>query len=82
MTISAPPATFLLSMWISVVISVVAVLLIIAILIQARGTGLGASFGGDGAVFRTKRGIEKKLQGITIVLAVVFIGLSFANLFI
>lgn len=69
-------------MWFTVVLTVIAVLLIISVLMQARGTGLGAGLGGDGAVFRTKRGIEKKLQGITILLAVLFLALSFANLFI
>jgi preprotein translocase subunit SecG len=69
-------------MWFTVVLTIIAVLLIISVLIQARGTGLGASFGGDGGVFRTKRGIEKKLQGVTVILAVLFLGLSLANLFI
>lgn len=66
----------------TVVLTIIAVLLIGSVLIQSRGTGLGAGLGGDGAVFRTKRGIEKKLQGITIVLAVLFFGLSFLGLFI
>lgn len=48
-------------------------LLIVGVLLQQRGTGLGAAFGGEGNVYRTKRGIEKKLFGITIVLAVVFL---------
>lgn len=69
-------------MWLTIAISVVAVLLIASVLLQSRGTGLGASFGGDGAVFRTKRGIEKKLQTVTVVLAVLFLGLAFAKLFI
>lgn len=48
-------------------------LLIVAILFQQRGTGLGAAFGGEGNVYRTKRGIEKKLFVSTIVLAVIFL---------
>lgn len=58
------------------------VLLIGAILLQNRGTGLGAGFGGDGAVFRTKRGVEKKLHMMTIIIAVLFFGSAFLNLFI
>lgn len=69
-------------MWFTVVLTIIAVLLIASILVQTQGSGLGAGFGGDGAVFRTKRGIEKKLQGATIVLAILFLALSFANLFI
>lgn len=43
-----------------------------AILLQQRGTGLGAAFGAEGNVFRTKRGIEKGLFYLTIGLAVIF----------
>ncbi|PIZ43803.1 preprotein translocase subunit SecG, partial [candidate division WWE3 bacterium CG_4_10_14_0_2_um_filter_42_7] len=38
---------------------IMAVLLVAAILIQGRGTGLGGIFGGEGGVYRTKRGAEK-----------------------
>ncbi len=58
---------------------VLAVLLIAAIMLQARGTGLGAAFGGGGNVFRTKRGAEKKLHQMTIVLAILFFGVALAN---
>lgn len=69
-------------MMFTVVLSILAVLLITSVLLQSRGTGLGAGLGGDGAVFRTKRGVEKKLQGATIVLAILFFVLSFVSLFI
>ncbi|MFC1787751.1 preprotein translocase subunit SecG [Patescibacteria group bacterium] len=58
---------------------VLAVLLTASILIQARGTGLGAAFGGGGNVYRTKRGIEKKLFNATIILAILFFGVALAN---
>ncbi len=54
---------------------VLSVLLCTAILLQQRGSGLGSAFGGDGNVFRTKRGVEKILFYATIGLAVLF----FAN---
>ena len=56
----------------------VSILLIVSVLLQARGTGLGAAFGGEGNVYRTKRGVEKVLFRATIVLAVLFIGLALA----
>ena len=56
---------------------IVAVLLSLAILMQNKGTGLGAAFGGGGAVFSTKRGAEKKLFTATIILAVLFFAISF-----
>lgn len=60
---------------------VTAILLMIAILLQNKGAGLGGAFGGTGGgVYLTKRGLEKKLFIATIVLAVVFILLSLAAL--
>ncbi len=58
---------------------VLAVLLIASILLQSRGTGIGAAFGGGGNVYRTKRGAEKKLFQITVVLAILFFGVSLAG---
>ena len=60
----------------------VSVLLVAAILLQARGSGLGATFGGEGNVYRTKRGVEKFLFRATIVLSILFFGLAAANLLI
>ena len=62
--------------------AVVAVLLIAAILLQNRGSGLGAAFGGEGNIFRTKRGAEKILFIATIILSIIFLGLTLANLFL
>ncbi|HTM68626.1 MAG TPA: preprotein translocase subunit SecG [Candidatus Binatia bacterium] len=61
---------------------VVSSLLIIAILLQSRGTGLGSTFGGEGNVYRTKRGVEKILFRSTIVFAVVFLGLALATIIV
>lgn len=61
---------------------VIAILLILSILLQARGTGLGSTFGGEGNIFRTKRGVEKILFYGTIVLGIIFVGISLAGLII
>jgi len=58
---------------------ILAILIIVAILLQSRGTGLGAAFGGEGNVYRTKRGLEKKLYYATIILAILFFGASLTN---
>ena len=59
---------------------VVAGLLVVAILVQNKGTGLGAAFGGgEGNVYRTKRGVEKQLFITTIVLAVIFLVTGLLN---
>ncbi len=59
---------------------IVAVLLTIAILLQNRGSGLSNIFGGSGNVYRTKRGLEKKLFILTIILAVLFFVVSLAGI--
>ncbi|MDD5043674.1 MAG: preprotein translocase subunit SecG [Patescibacteria group bacterium] len=53
---------------------VIAVLLMIVILLQRRGTGLGSAFGGESNVYRTKRGIEKSLFISTIIFSILFLG--------
>ena len=58
---------------------VLAALLVGSILLQARGTGLGAAFGGGGNVYRTKRGAEKKIFQLTIVLSILFFGVALVN---
>lgn len=56
-----------------IVQAILAVVLIVIVLLQLKGQGIGGSFGGDsGAIFRTRRGIEKNLFQFTIVLSVVF----------
>jgi preprotein translocase subunit SecG len=57
---------------------VIAALLMVAILMQNRGAGLSGVFGGSGNIYRTKRGVEKKLFIATIVLAVLFFAVSLA----
>lgn len=60
---------------------VVAILLIVAILLQATGGGLSPVFGGGGELYRSKQNIEKFLIGGTVVLAIFLAILSLALLF-
>lgn len=50
-----------------------AVLMILAILLQQRGASLGAGFGGSSELYTTRRGLDKNLFEVTIVLAVIFV---------
>ncbi|MBC8464987.1 MAG: preprotein translocase subunit SecG [Parcubacteria group bacterium] len=67
--------------WTQIVLSV---LLIITILLQQTGAGLGGIFGGndEGAGFHSRRGAEKTLFHITIVLAILFALSALVHLFI
>ena len=59
---------------------VVSVALIVIILFQVRGGGLGGIFGQPSTVFRTRRGVEKVLFQFTIVLVSVFLVISVLTL--
>lgn len=54
-------------------------LLIAAILLQSRGTGLGSIWGGSGETYRSKRGVERILFMATIAFAALFLLASIAN---
>jgi len=56
--------------------------LVIVILLQQKEGGLSTVFGGEGGVYRTKRGFAKGLHYLTIILGVLFVALSIAVLFL
>jgi preprotein translocase subunit SecG len=58
---------------ISIIQIILGLLLILVIILQQKGSGIGSSFGGDFSFYRTKRGAEKLLFYITIGLAVTFL---------
>ncbi len=60
---------------------IVAILLIVVVLLQQRGAGLGEAFGGSSNTFSSRRGAEKSLYQITIALAVIFVGLALFSLY-
>ena len=61
---------------------IVSVLLITVILLQQKGVGLGAAFGGSSNIYSTKRGVDKVLYRATILLAILFFATALANLLI
>lgn len=67
---------------ISIVQIVISAAIVGLVLLQQRGGGgLGGAFGQAGGAYSTQRGVQKKIFNLTIVLAVVFIGLAIYNLF-
>ena len=57
-----------------------AIVLITVLVMQAKGSSMGGIFGGDAsAVYRTRRGFEKRLFQFTIVLAVVFFAVALVS---
>lgn len=56
------------------ILSILAMILMVTlILLQARGASLGAGFGGSGELHTTRRGVDKTMHQLTIVMAVVFV---------
>lgn len=67
----------------SVIEIILSVVLVVAILLQQQGSGLGSMFGGGGGeAYRTKRGAEKLFYNLTIITIVLFVvnGLAIAIL--
>jgi len=67
---------------ISVFQIIVCVLLAVVILLQQRGSGVGGAFGGAGASYFTRRGLEKILFIATVVLGILFVASTIASLLI
>lgn len=63
---------------INIVQILLSIALITVIILQSKGTGLGSSFGG-GNSFHTKRGAEKSLFALTIILSVLFVTTALIN---
>jgi len=61
-----------LTLYLNIVQIIVSVALIALAVIQSRSAGLGRMFGSDSPIYRTRRGVEKTVFNVTIVLAVVF----------
>ena len=68
--------------YLSLIQITVAILLIITILLQQRGTALGSAFGGAGGGidYFSRRGLEKKLFWASAILGALFIALALVNL--
>ena len=54
----------------------ISITLVVVVLMQVKGTGFGAALGGADQSFRTRRGIQRSLHRLTILLVAVFIGFS------
>lgn len=64
----------------SIAQTVLALILVVLIVLQGRGAGLGSAWGGEGELYGTRRGVEKILFRATVVTAFLFIAISLASL--
>ena len=69
--------------YLNIALIIISVLLIISVILQSKGAGLGGLTGADtGSIFTARRGVERTLFWITIVLSVIFFLLVIALLLI
>ncbi len=65
-----------ISFYVNLIQIILSIALIVIILLQAKGSGLGSVFGGDSSIYKTRRGVEKTLFQATIGLALAFFAVS------
>jgi len=69
--------------YLNIALIIISVLLILSVIIQSKGAGLGGLTGADtGSIFTARRGIERTLFWVTIILSVVFFALVITLLLI
>ncbi len=69
--------------YINLALIIISVLLILSVILQSKGAGLGGLTGADtGSIFTARRGIERTLFWVTIVLSVIFFALVITLLLI
>lgn len=66
-------------MWLNLIQLILAIIIISVILLQAKGTGLGTAFGGQSNSYHSKRGIEKVIFSLTIILTILFVIIALIN---
>ncbi len=68
--------------YLQIVQIIVSLALVVAILLQAKGGGLGGIFGGEGGIYKSRRGVERTLFNVTIGLTVIFFIVSVVTVFL
>lgn len=61
---------------------IISISLVVMILIQAKGVGLGRAWGGGGEFYKSRRGVEKVIFNLTIVIILLFLLTSILNAFL
>ena len=66
--------------YLDIALIITSIALIISVILQSKGAGLGGLTGGDtGGIFTARRGIEKVLFRVTVVLSFLFFALAIAS---
>ncbi len=69
--------------YLNIALIIISVLLILSVILQSKGAGLGGLTGADtGSIFTARRGVERTLFWVTIILSVIFFALVLTLLLI
>jgi len=69
--------------YLNIALIIISVLLILSVILQSKGAGLGGLTGADtGSIFTARRGVERTLFWVTIILSVVFFAIVITLLII
>jgi preprotein translocase subunit SecG len=71
-----------LSVYLNIIQIIVSAALIALTVLQGKNAGLSRMLGGDSSIYRTRRGVDKTLYNLTVILAVAFFVISLANVLI
>lgn len=61
-----------MTVYLNIIQIIISIALIALTVMQSKGAGLGRMLGGDSSIYRTRRGVEKTMFNLTVILAVVF----------
>lgn len=68
--------------WLNIILVILGIGLTAVILVQSRSAGMSGAFGGGAEGFHVRRGSEKTIFRLTVVLATLFVLTALAHLFI
>lgn len=65
--------------YLNIVQIIISIALIVLVLVQAQGHGVGGVFGGQSSVYQSRRGVERTVFNLTIAFSVLFLVVSLIN---
>ena len=68
-----------MALYINIALIILSVLLVVLVMLQTKGGGLGAIFGGDSGVYRTRRGVERTVFNLTVAVSALFLLTAFVS---
>ena len=68
--------------YLNIIQLIVSIALIGLLIMQAKGGGLSKMFGGEGSIYRSRRGVEKTVFNFSIGLIVIFVIVSVASVLV